>query len=738
MMMLGPLGFAAPWLLAAGLALPVLWWMLRAVPPRPREVSFPGTALLAGLADPAPVARRTPWWLLALRLAAVAAAILALAGPVWRPAAPVAGDGPLLILVDAGWGAAPGWEGAQSRARTALDQAQAKGRPVALWLADGQGGRGDGPVFAPAGDAAAALRAAAPQPWATRYPADPAAFLTAAPAGFDTLWIADGAAHPGQAPLLAALAARGAVTVVPPARPLRALATDPGPRPALRVTATAPGPLPAVLAIGPDPQGTPRPLARLTPPDATAEGDGFAATLPLDLPPELRNRVIRFALEGEASAGAVVLADDALRRRKVALVGDARATEGQALLAPLHYLREALAPATDLIEGGLSEVLPAHPDVLVLVDAPVGAQAEALSDWVAGGGMLVRFAGPRLAAMPDLAAEPLLPVRLRPGGRAAGGALSWGEPREIAPFAADGIFAGLTIPAEVRVRAQLLPEPDPELPGRVLAALSDGTPLVTRGRLGGGQVVLVHSSANAEWSNLALSGLFVGMLERLVQSARAGGAEAGEGGDAGARNAVGLAGMAGRPGAGAGPGAETGAAPSSAPRADADTSATPGPGSGRGVEPGAEAGSGPTASSDPAGAPRPAGAAAPTAAPAAPGRRPEAPHWRPELVLDGFGRPQPPGAGAAPVAAADFAAGPAPGAPAGLYAAGERRAALNAGGPLAPARWPGATVESAATPPGEPLGGWLIALAALLLGADALGSAALAGTRRRRRAGVVA
>ncbi|KGJ17454.1 BatA domain-containing protein, partial [Paracoccus sanguinis] len=118
MMMLGPLGFAAPWLLAAGLALPVLWWMLRAVPPRPREVSFPGTALLAGLADPAPVARRTPWWLLALRLAAVAAVILALAGPVWRPAAPVAGEGPLLILVDAGWGAAPGWEGAQSRART--------------------------------------------------------------------------------------------------------------------------------------------------------------------------------------------------------------------------------------------------------------------------------------------------------------------------------------------------------------------------------------------------------------------------------------------------------------------------------------------------------------------------------------------------------------------------------------------------------------------------------------------
>src|SRR5690606_9699188 len=131
MMALGPLGFAAPWLLAAGLALPLLWLLLRAVPPAPREVEFPGTALLLGLAAPAPVARHTPWWLLALRLLAVAAAIIAFAGPVWRPQPQAAGGdgGPLLILVDAGWAAAPGWAEAQARARAALERAQAQGRP---------------------------------------------------------------------------------------------------------------------------------------------------------------------------------------------------------------------------------------------------------------------------------------------------------------------------------------------------------------------------------------------------------------------------------------------------------------------------------------------------------------------------------------------------------------------------------------------------------------------------------
>lgn len=642
MMMLGPLGFAVPWMLAAGAALPVLWFLLRAVPPSPREVIFPGTALLTGLADPAPITRHTPWWLLMLRLMAVAAAILALAGPVWRPGPQAAGSGPLLLVVDAGWGGAPGWQDIQARGLAALEQAQGQGRPVALWIADGQGGRGAGPVFGTGAEAAAALRAAAPRSWGTRYPDDPAAMVAEAPERFDTLWLADGLDHPGRAGLLQALAARGGVTVVPPRRILRSLALDGSPQPALVLRASAPGPLPDVLAMGPDPQGVQRQLARLTPPEPAVAADGtVTATLPIDLPPELRNRVTRFAIEGEASAGAVVLADDRVKRRKVALVGDTRATEGQSLLWPLHYLRQALAPSADLIEGGLADVLPAAPDVVVLVDTGPGSHTDQLAEWVEDGGLLIRFAGPRMAAQETLADDPLLPVRLRPGGRDAGGALSWDEPRPIAPFAGDGILAGLAIPAEVTIRAQLLPEPDPDLPGRTLAQLADGTPLVTRAPLGEGQVMLVHTTANAEWSNLALSGLFVGMLDRMVQSARRSAAE------------------------------------------PTDTA--------------------------------------------------EAAHWTAETVLDGFGRTQAP-EGLAPVSAGDFAAGPGPLAPAGVYAAGERRAALNAGGPLPPAAWPGATVAAADAAPGTPLGGWLLVLAGLLLAADALGSALIAGSRRGRGA----
>jgi hypothetical protein len=37
----GTLTFATPWLLLALGALPLLWWLLRAIPPAPRQVAFP-------------------------------------------------------------------------------------------------------------------------------------------------------------------------------------------------------------------------------------------------------------------------------------------------------------------------------------------------------------------------------------------------------------------------------------------------------------------------------------------------------------------------------------------------------------------------------------------------------------------------------------------------------------------------------------------------------------------------
>ena len=137
MLSLGALSFAAPWALAALAALPALWWLLRVTPPSPRRVIFPPLRLLATLASRDETAVRTPWWLLALRLALVTALILGVARPLLNADGPLAGAGPVYVLIDDGWASAHGLVAADQRGhRRTIDRAERQGRSVVL-LADG-------------------------------------------------------------------------------------------------------------------------------------------------------------------------------------------------------------------------------------------------------------------------------------------------------------------------------------------------------------------------------------------------------------------------------------------------------------------------------------------------------------------------------------------------------------------------------------------------------------------------
>jgi len=40
------LNFGAPWILAALIGLPALWWLLKVTPPQPRRILFPPLRLL--------------------------------------------------------------------------------------------------------------------------------------------------------------------------------------------------------------------------------------------------------------------------------------------------------------------------------------------------------------------------------------------------------------------------------------------------------------------------------------------------------------------------------------------------------------------------------------------------------------------------------------------------------------------------------------------------------------------
>ena len=513
------LTFLTPWLLSALLGLPVLWLLLRAVPPAPIRRFFPGVILLLGLRDKTQISDRTPWWLLLIRMLALGLIILGLAGPLLNPQSTTIKRSDLLILLDGGWAAARDWQAHQFLLDRVLNQAARDGRPVAIVRLTTP----STPVFQSAQSWQERLPGLAPTPWVPDASKMQTALQGLNDQPFDSLWLSDGLAQTGRAALLSALQNRGDVEVIETEQTLFAL--EPAKLSdgiitlhAIRLPNTVDQSV-TIRAHGTDPNGRSQIISTIT----TAFTES-ATRIPVQfsLPAELRERVSRFDIVGQTSAAGVSLTGNSLLRREVALISEGADREGLELLSPLHFIAKAYAPSAELLSGDLTTLLPANPDLVVLADIAKLSKTEetALDQWVAEGGLLLRFAGPRLATS-DLSRtteHPLMPVRLRAGGRTVGGAMSWGAPKSLAAFAPNSPFFGLEIPNDVRVSAQVLAQPDPSLSQRVIAMLADGTPLVTRKQSGKGQIVLFHVTANAEWSSLPLSGLFVQMLERLSQS----------------------------------------------------------------------------------------------------------------------------------------------------------------------------------------------------------------------------
>ena len=533
-MTLGPIAFLSPWLLAGLLALPVIWWLLRTIPPRPRRIAFPPTRILVGIENRQKTPAKTPWWLTLLRMTAAALLILALAEPVLNPnrEAALTGSGPVVLVVDNGWAAAAHWSSRTFMLERLIAEAEAQSRPVMIVPTANATKSISLKVEAPAA-ARSTAAAVQPQPFAPDRLAVAKAIANAlgSTAGASVVWLADGIDHDDTARSFAeqlkALAPAGlAVVETPPGQEaLGASATVvSGGRLEAQVLraegATArSGLLHALSGRG----------QRLGSAAFTLGVGETRAVASFELPLELRNQVTRIEIGGERSAGAVHLLDARSQWHRVGLYASESREQAQPLLAPLFYVERALAPFTEIAKSELA-TLPAAIDAIlkrkvsVIMLADVGTLPkevhDQLADWVKRGGVLVRFAGPRL----EKGGDDLLPVALRLGGRTLGGALSWSTPQLLAPFGDDGLFAGLTAPPEVLVSRQVLADPAALGPDvKVWARLKDGTPLVTAARRGDGQVVFFHVTANSDWSNLPLSGLFVEMLRRITSLGALGG-----------------------------------------------------------------------------------------------------------------------------------------------------------------------------------------------------------------------
>ncbi len=517
-----PLGFAQPLVLLGLLSIPVLWWLLRLIPPQPRRIDFPPTRLLFEIKPKEETPQKTPWWLTLLRLTLATLVILAAAGPLWNPPVETASSRvPLALMIDDGFVAAGSWDARTRMAEDLIARAETDNRAVAL-IPMSDPSRDIS--FETAGAARVRLKQMKPKPHAIAR-ADmlvPLGRFFEATANVEVIWLSDGVDLGGGEEFVAALArlvGGRPMTVVtgglPPAYALTAAENTAGAL-SVKVLRSAAGTMQSGTVRGLDLKGLPLGDAPFSFGLNDTETDAE-----LTLPVEIRNDIARLEVSGERSAGAVALLDKRWRRRSVGVATGATVDTAQPLLAATYYLSRALGPFADvrLAERGspsqaVEQFLEQRVPMIILADVGnISDAKEALTRWIEDGGVLVRFAGPRLAAAGD---DDLVPVRLRRGGRVLGGALSWEQPQQLAAFGRESPFFGMPVPNDVTVSRQVLAEPDTTLSDRTWATLTDGTPLVTAQRRGKGVIVLFHVTADTRWSDLPLSGAFVEMLKRIV------------------------------------------------------------------------------------------------------------------------------------------------------------------------------------------------------------------------------
>ncbi|MEY4879230.1 MAG: hypothetical protein RJB62_699 [Pseudomonadota bacterium] len=511
------LSFGAPLVLIALLGLPVIYWLLRVTPPAPKRVVFPPLRLLFGMISPEETPSRTPLWLLLLRLATAAVAILALAEPVYDSTPAANGDGPLVLVVDNDWAAAQHWQERLNAMQNVLNAAQTAEQPVTI-ISTAET-MPLSPQWMDAGQAAGTADEIIPEPWLANRTQALAALdmLEDAPSAPQIVWLSNGIDDEGARAFADALAGLGDLTIYSDDVSTAPLALRPPESAANGFAVTVlrgdTGGVRAGQVAALDGRG----LVLETAPFQFGAGDAEASAT-IELPLELRNDTTRIIVQGAESAGSVQLMDSRYLRRPVGVVAGAgsNASVEQPLVSDLFYIERALQTYAEIRKGTLDQVIDSGIAVLVLAD--IGqlsdAERERVTAFVEAGGMLLRFAGPRIAALPP--DDSLMPVRLRGGERLMGSALAWAEPQQLAPFPEESPFLGLPVPAEVTVSRQVLAEPSIELAEQTWARLQDGTPLVTAAQRGQGQIVLFHVPASPGWSSLPLSGLYVEMLRRTV------------------------------------------------------------------------------------------------------------------------------------------------------------------------------------------------------------------------------
>ncbi|MEE8657433.1 hypothetical protein CGLAMM_09350 [Acetobacteraceae bacterium EV16G] len=515
--------FLHPLLLLALLVLPFAYWVTRMAPPPAKQYIFPPLKILQSIQVRRSTPARASIWLFILRSVALALIILGLAHPIWSPKAAQDGwrNDDITLIIDNGWAAYPNQTLIRETILRLGKNSFAHGHAVTLVATARQDdGSFTGPVVShDLSLLRAHLQRVRPRPWPTERAQ---ALKDVALGGRTVLLLSDGVATDDDASFRAQLqSASRWFTLTLPDRDIFSLKTvgegNHSPRFLISRLGTAPTEL-DVVAETASHFTLRRDHIVLTAGQKSLE---WQSNLPAPVQRKMARVSLRLSDGHQAGPASIFLMNDSRQRHPVGLL--LAPGQGDDINTPSFYLRHALSQISDMRQGRLDQLLAQKLSVIIWPSQTAlrTDDQHRLKDFVMQGGWLVRFVSTVDAAMGEnqdgSPENSLLPVRLVGNLRDLDSVMSWEKPQTLAAFPPASPFNGLVPPGDLVIRRTVIAQPDPELPGRIWARLTDGTPLVTARNLGRGEIVLFHADSGPEWSNLPLTGLFPDMLDRIVR-----------------------------------------------------------------------------------------------------------------------------------------------------------------------------------------------------------------------------
>ncbi len=527
--MASSLSFIYPVVLGFLVLLPVIWYILRITPPAPRSIIFPAARFISGLIPDKQSHSKTPWWILLLRIMIIALTIIAMARPILNKSNIIPSTDGIRIVMDNGWASGKTWTVQKEKALEIIDIAQRENKELYILTTAPQPGQKKvyhkGPLSG--AEAANIIRGLSYMAWPADYKI---ALETIKDKTADkqpikqksihSYFLSSGIEGLGEQTLIKRLQNEGGISVLlPEDNQLPLIIKDSKDTTSLASVLTAK--LFRAKAV---------PQTNQIAVDAAATGDKIidrqivqfdqnkiTHEVSFDIAPQYRNKVQTIRIAGQNHSGAVLLFDNQNKRHNIAIIDADYDAEQSSLADASYYIERALAPYNDIQIGALDSVIADNISTIIMPDTGnlPPDQLDMLEKWIKEGGQLIRFAGPAMANSKPV----LVPVPLRQGERALDGSMTWEKPLGIQEFSENSPLFGIDITEDILIKRHLLANPVIDISSKTWAQLDDGTPLITAEKKESGMLILIHTSAMPDWSDLPLSGSFVQILRRLVSIA---------------------------------------------------------------------------------------------------------------------------------------------------------------------------------------------------------------------------